>query len=79
VETNLTPGYFWSDQYGVRLQFAGFVTAGDRTEIVDGAIEDRSFVATYQRGDELTGVVGFNRSRAFAKYRRQLVGVTSAA
>jgi NADPH-dependent 2,4-dienoyl-CoA reductase/sulfur reductase-like enzyme len=68
------PAYFWSDQYGVRIQFAGRVSAGDEVDVVEGSPDDCNFVATYQRDGELTAVVGFNRPREFGILRRQLNG-----
>ena len=46
--------YFWSDQYGVRIQFAG-VTEADEVRIVHGAAADFRFLAYYRRGDRLVG------------------------
>ncbi len=64
--------YFWSDQYGVRIQFAGTVQPDDDVRIIDGAIEDRRFLAYYERQGHLVGVLAFNNSRAFGRARRQL-------
>jgi NADPH-dependent 2,4-dienoyl-CoA reductase/sulfur reductase-like enzyme len=41
--------YFWSDQYGLRLQFAGHYHPGDVVEIVEGDVATHSFVAVYRR------------------------------
>ncbi|MFF5987785.1 NAD(P)/FAD-dependent oxidoreductase [Prauserella flavalba] len=72
VEHHTRPGYFWSDQYGTRIQFAG--TAGDGAEVrvVDGDTEERSFVATYHRDGVLTGVLAMNRPRPFLRLRKRL-------
>ncbi|RZQ63611.1 NAD(P)/FAD-dependent oxidoreductase [Amycolatopsis suaedae] len=69
------PGYFWSDQYGVRVQFAGSAAGHDRVEVVEGSVDDRRFVATYHRGDRLVGVLGMDSPRPFTRLRRQLVPV----
>jgi 3-phenylpropionate/trans-cinnamate dioxygenase ferredoxin reductase component len=64
--------YFWSDQYGVRLQFAGHRRAGDTVEVVDGDPADRSFVAVYRRGERPVAVLSLNQPRLFGRWRRAL-------
>jgi NADPH-dependent 2,4-dienoyl-CoA reductase/sulfur reductase-like enzyme len=78
METERKPGYFWSDQYGVRIQFAGLVAAGDEARIVEGSYADRSFTVTYHRNRVLTGVVAFNQKGQFAKLRKQLQSISPA-
>ncbi|MDT0303372.1 NAD(P)/FAD-dependent oxidoreductase [Streptomonospora wellingtoniae] len=62
--------YFWSDQYGVRLQFAGRVQPGDELRVVEGSLDDRSFAAVYESGGEVTAAAAMDRPRAFARLRR---------
>ena len=62
--------WFWSDQYGHKLQLAGRPSAGDRVEVITGSVEERRFAAVYGRGDRLTGVFGLNRPRHVMQYRR---------
>ena len=50
VPARPTPPYFWSDQYGARLQFAGHRRPDDEVEIVEGDLGSRRFVAGYQLG-----------------------------
>ena len=64
--------YFWSEQYGVRIQFAGDRREGDSVRIEEGAPEDRSFLAVYERDGRPTAVLGMNRSKQFTRWRRQL-------
>jgi NADPH-dependent 2,4-dienoyl-CoA reductase/sulfur reductase-like enzyme len=64
--------FFWSDQYDRKIQFAGSVHASDAMRVVDGAIEERRFVALYERGGRLRGVLGVNRPRLVMKARRLL-------
>ncbi|MFC9612251.1 oxidoreductase C-terminal domain-containing protein [Streptomyces sp. NPDC056938] len=61
--------YFWSDQYGVRIQFAG-VPDAEETEIVTGSVDDRRFTAYYRRGGRLVGVLALNSPRHFVQARR---------
>ncbi len=62
--------WFWSDQYGHKLQLAGHPAADDRVEVVTGSVAERRFAAIYGRGDRLTGVFGLNRPRQVMQYRR---------
>ena len=64
--------YFWSDQYGVRIQFAGTRGPDDRLRVVDGDVAARSFLAVYEREDVPVAVLGVNQSRLFTRWRRQL-------
>ncbi len=71
--------YFWSDQYGVRIQFAGRRLPGDIPRIVEGSPEDRSFLACYERGGVTTAVLALNRPRPFMRQRRELARATQPA
>ncbi|MGH9068073.1 MAG: NAD(P)/FAD-dependent oxidoreductase [Acidimicrobiales bacterium] len=66
------PPYFWSDQYGVRLQLAGHRLTGDAVRVVEGDVEERSFLAAYQRDGVTVAVLGCDRVRSFGRARRQL-------
>ncbi|GAA2634037.1 NAD(P)/FAD-dependent oxidoreductase [Streptomyces axinellae] len=72
VETYTALPYFWSDQYGIRLQLAGHPQPEDTVRLVEGAPEDRSFLAVYERDGATTAVLAANRPRPFARLRRQL-------
>ncbi|MER7397505.1 FAD-dependent oxidoreductase [Streptomyces sp. NPDC000151] len=65
--------YFWSDQYGVRIQFAGRRLPTDTLRVLDGSPEDRSFLAAYERDGRTTAVLALNRPRPFMKQRRELM------
>lgn len=62
--------WFWSDQYGHKLQLAGRPALGDRVELITGSTGERRFAAVYGRGDRLTAVFGLNRPRHVMQYRR---------
>ena len=70
------PSYFWSDQYGTRIQFAGAAEPSDEVRFLDGAPTDGAFVATYHRGDVTTAVLAMNSPRLFTRLRRQLASAT---
>ncbi|WP_426998398.1 NAD(P)/FAD-dependent oxidoreductase [Pseudarthrobacter sp. N5] len=64
--------YFWSDQYGVKLQFAGHARDAERVAIEAGDPEQHSFLAVYYRGADPVAVLGVNQPRLFTRWRRQL-------
>jgi 3-phenylpropionate/trans-cinnamate dioxygenase ferredoxin reductase subunit len=65
--------YFWSDQYGARLQFAGHRHPGDRAEVVDGDVASRRFLAVYRRDAAIVAVFAMNQPKLFGRWRRELV------
>src|SRR6478735_5589028 len=72
------PHYFWSDQYGVKLQFAGHSAGYDRVEIEAGDVLTHSCLAVYYRGDVPVAVLGMNQPRLFTKWRRSLPATAAA-
>jgi 3-phenylpropionate/trans-cinnamate dioxygenase ferredoxin reductase component len=66
---------FWSDQHGVRLQSYGAPALGDRSAVLEGALEADDFrnggaVEGWYRGDRLIGVVAIGLPPArLAEYR----------
>ncbi|MGK5112305.1 NAD(P)/FAD-dependent oxidoreductase [Geodermatophilus sp. CPCC 205506] len=64
--------YFWSDQYGARIQFAGSRREGDVARVVEGSCADRSFLVVYERDGNPVAVLGMNQPRLFTRWRRQL-------
>ncbi|MFB7087374.1 NAD(P)/FAD-dependent oxidoreductase [Streptomyces sp. NPDC056296] len=77
VEWARTVPYFWSDQYGARLQFAGRRREGDTVRIVEGVVADGvpaddGFLARYERDGRTTAVLSVDRPRPFMRARREL-------
>ncbi|WP_226760601.1 NAD(P)/FAD-dependent oxidoreductase [Arthrobacter sp. SO3] len=70
--------YFWSDQYNVRIQFAGHARDTDRVSIEAGDPAAHSFLAVYYRGSDPVAVLGANQPRLFNKWKRQLNAARSA-
>jgi len=64
--------YVWSDQYDLKIQIAGLPSPDCSLRIVDGTLEERRFVALFERGTELVAAVGFSRARKLMAYRAQL-------
>ncbi|WP_326595394.1 NAD(P)/FAD-dependent oxidoreductase [Streptomyces sp. NBC_01803] len=75
----LTAPYFWSDQYQVRIQFAGHVAPGDRPEFLEGDLDSRSFTAVYQREGSPVAVLAMNQPKLFNRLRRTLTPAAAAA
>ncbi len=69
-ETCATVPYFWSDWYGVRIQFLG-VPDAEHTEIF-GDVDGHRFVALSGSGDRLTGVLLVDRRGDTGRYRQLL-------
>jgi hypothetical protein len=63
---------FWSDHFGTRLQSVGLPLLADRVEVVDGAVEERRFVAAAYRGEELIGATTYGMVRGLLPYRLKL-------
>ncbi|HEX2678674.1 MAG TPA: FAD-dependent oxidoreductase [Polyangiales bacterium] len=64
--------YFWSDQYDVKLQFAGRIRASDELHQVHGALNDRKYVVAYAREGKLRGVLVSNAPKALIRARKLL-------
>ncbi|MFF4212018.1 NAD(P)/FAD-dependent oxidoreductase [Streptomyces sp. NPDC001796] len=65
------PPYFWSDQYGVKIQFVGQAAGADSVTVEEGATDDRSFLAVYRRAGTPVAVLGMNQPRLFTRWRKQ--------
>ncbi|MFI5805165.1 NAD(P)/FAD-dependent oxidoreductase [Streptomyces sp. NPDC051561] len=66
------PPYFWSDQYGVRIQFAGHAAGADSVTVEEGTPDERSFLAVYRRAGHPVAVLAMDRPRPFTRLRKQL-------
>ncbi|TXH18149.1 MAG: NAD(P)/FAD-dependent oxidoreductase [Mycobacterium sp.] len=77
-DSTVKPPYFWSDQYGSRIQFAGLARPDDEITIEEGSCEERCLLATYRRDGRLVAVLGIDQPRLFTRWRRQLVPTPTA-
>jgi 3-phenylpropionate/trans-cinnamate dioxygenase ferredoxin reductase subunit len=69
-EPPVQPAFFWSDQFGLRLQLVGHAVATSVVEL-EGGRDD--FVARYHDDDgRLVAALGANRPRDVANLRREL-------
>lgn len=71
--------YFWSDQYGARIQFAGRRRDGDTVRIAEGSTEGGGFLALYERDGATTAALAVDRPRPFMKARRDLARAAQPA
>lgn len=71
--------FFWSDQYGTKIQMVGVPSADDEVEVVDGALADGRFAALYHRAGLLTGALAFSMPRQLMRYRPLVAGGGSLA
>jgi 3-phenylpropionate/trans-cinnamate dioxygenase ferredoxin reductase component len=66
---------FWSDQYGVRIQYIGHAQLADSVT-VEGDREARDFVAVYTRGGEAIAALIVGRPKALPELRDRLSYIT---
>lgn len=71
--------YFWSDQYGLRVQVLGRPEPTDEVAVVDGALDagDSKFVALYGRRGKLAAALAVSRPRQLMAFRPLLVSGAS--
>lgn len=62
-EPFLTVPYFWSDQYGKKIQMLGHPDPSDDVEMVSGSVDDGKWLAQYRREGRITGVIALNNPR----------------
>jgi NADPH-dependent 2,4-dienoyl-CoA reductase/sulfur reductase-like enzyme len=65
--------FVWSDQYHHRVQYVGHAGPDDHCEVVVGSIDDRSFVALYERDGRLRAAAGLDQPRLVMPYRKLIV------
>lgn len=56
--------YFWSDQYGQKIQMLGHPRPSDDVALVSGGVASRKWLALYSRDGQVTGIVTLNQPRA---------------
>lgn len=62
-------GFFWSDQYELRMQFTGQIRPDAEFALISGSFEDNKFVGHYRSAGRITGMFAVNDPRAFLKNR----------
>jgi NADPH-dependent 2,4-dienoyl-CoA reductase/sulfur reductase-like enzyme len=64
--------YFWSDQYGTKIQFLGRYVPGDEWAMVDGAPPDPRCAAVFGRAGRVVAALGFGRPAKVMGLRRAI-------
>ncbi|HEY5274744.1 MAG TPA: FAD-dependent oxidoreductase [Acidimicrobiales bacterium] len=64
--------YFWSDQYGKKIQYVG--VAGEFAGVVEGGLDEERFVAIFTSGEQLVGALCVNAAARMIRYRRLIAG-----
>ena len=63
--------YFWTGQFGVSLRYVGHAEGWDEV-VVDGSLQDRSFLASYLEGGVVRAVAAVGRDRDAAAFNALL-------
>lgn len=66
--------YFWSDQYKVKLQVHGDLSADCTPTIEEGSVEGGKFVAVFRRDGVPSAVLGWSSAARMPGYRKLLLG-----
>lgn len=61
--------YFWSDQYGIRIQVLGNPGGDDEMVITEGSFQEGKFVAVYGRAGRLRAVMAIGKPRQLMGFR----------
>jgi 3-phenylpropionate/trans-cinnamate dioxygenase ferredoxin reductase subunit len=61
--------YFWSDQFGIRIQVLGNPGGDDEMVITEGSFEEGKFVALYGRAGRLRAVMAIGKPRQLMGFR----------
>ncbi|HEV3473834.1 MAG TPA: oxidoreductase C-terminal domain-containing protein, partial [Actinomycetota bacterium] len=67
------PHWFWSDQYDINLQYAGFAYQWDDV-VIRGSVKDRDFCAFYLNEGVLLACLGMNRGREVRRSMKLIAG-----
>jgi NADPH-dependent 2,4-dienoyl-CoA reductase/sulfur reductase-like enzyme len=74
--TKLLP-YFWSDQYGKKIQMLGHPHMHDEVVLVEGNSQDPKWLALYSRNGIVSGVIALSHPRGLSKSKVLLDRITS--
>ncbi len=69
---------FWSDQYGVRIQYVGHAAGADEIE-ASGELRDRDFHLLYRRAGRPVAALAVDRPRELVALRRLIEGAAPAS
>ncbi|MEV0037963.1 FAD-dependent oxidoreductase [Streptomyces sp. NPDC050804] len=64
--------YFWTDQFGTKIQVHGTLPAHARMTVIDGDPTTGRFVARYTHNGRTTGLLGWNMPKQTRQHRQHL-------
>jgi len=70
--TDVTIPYFWSDQYGKKIQMLGHPRPSDDVVMVEGSREAAKWLALFSREGYVTGAVSLSQPRGLALSKKLL-------
>jgi NADPH-dependent 2,4-dienoyl-CoA reductase/sulfur reductase-like enzyme len=70
--TSVTIPYFWSDQYGKKIQMLGHPHPSDDVVMVEGSRDEGKWLALYSRDGYVTGAVSLSQPRGLALSKKLL-------
>jgi NADPH-dependent 2,4-dienoyl-CoA reductase/sulfur reductase-like enzyme len=65
--------YFWSDQYGMKIQAYGYLRDHDEALVLESDVSQRRFLIAYRTGDRLAGVLAAGMSPKTLRAWRALI------
>ena len=68
--------YFWTDQYGERIQVAGVIPEEAELSLVAGDLSSRRFVVTATHNGAVSGVLGWRMPKDFARHRAEMTSMS---
>lgn len=69
--------YFWTDQFDVKIQVHGFVSADAEAVVVEGDPASGPFVVLYGSHGKVTGLCGWNAVRQIRQHRTHVMDGTA--
>jgi NADPH-dependent 2,4-dienoyl-CoA reductase/sulfur reductase-like enzyme len=69
--------YFWSDQYGKKIQMLGHPHPSDEVALVSGTPEEGKWLALFSRDGVVTGIIALSQPRALMLSRELLTAPTT--
>lgn len=64
--------YFWSDQFGFKLQLIGFCRPGQEVRVIEGSMGENRFVAAYCQDSRVEAVLCVNMPKRLAEWQARM-------
>lgn len=71
-ESAISLPFFWSEIFGAKITLTGTLEPELPFEVLHGSIDEDTFVGATFRGDQMTGVIGWNMSKEFRQERKKM-------